>query len=335
MSRRYLRAGDQVVLRTPDEIGATLDADGTLDSLPFMPEMLSCFGRRLRVARRAEKTCVEGHWTQRRFPGNDVVLLEEIRCSGDEHDECRRGCMIFWKEAWLRRVSPEDDIALPEESAIQRLRARLEVKTDATHYHCQSTRLASATEYFPPTYKFGVIPQMAWVALREIWVGNRSVFEMAGLMAQWLGLSIRKRRIGDRVLLIRGPNRRTPTRALGLRPGERVRIKSAPEIEQTLDQNSANRGLRMSTAMTMNCGREYEVLDRVDRIIVETTGQMRELKNTVSLRGLECLCYYNFGSCPRGDLQYWREIWLERTRLAPEPAGATRPANGTRDAEVP
>ena len=35
-----LRAGDSVEVRTPQEIAGTLDANGTLDGLPFMPEMV-------------------------------------------------------------------------------------------------------------------------------------------------------------------------------------------------------------------------------------------------------------------------------------------------------
>jgi hypothetical protein len=48
-----------VVVRSREEILATLDADGTLDGLPFMPEMLSWCGREHQVERRAEKTCVD------------------------------------------------------------------------------------------------------------------------------------------------------------------------------------------------------------------------------------------------------------------------------------
>ena len=216
-----------------------------------------------------------------------------------------------------------------DQDALERLHSRLKVKIDPTHYYCQSTQLSVSTEYFPPKYKFGVIPQMVWVALREIWVGNRSVREVAGLMAHWVRLTLKRWRIGDRVLLMPGPNKRTPTQSLALKPGERVRIKSAPEIEATLDRNSKNRGLRIATAMTTNCGREFVVRDKLDRMILETTGEMLEVENTVSLEALECLCYYQFGSCPRGDLQYWREIWLERCQppsaadgLRPTPPGA-------------
>jgi hypothetical protein len=224
--------------------------------------------------------------------------------------------MLFWKEAWLRRAMPRDSPVRVDESELERLQSRLKVKTDPTHYYCQSTQLGMATEQFPPKYKFRTIPQMVWVAIREIWVGNRSVMEVAGLMAHWVRLTLRRWRIGDRVAVMPGPNKRTPTQSLMLQPGERVRIKSAPEIVETLDRNSMNRGLRISTAMTLNCGRECTVRDRVDRMILETTGEMREVHNTVSLRGLECMCYYHFGSCPRGDLIYWREIWLERSQTS-------------------
>ena len=45
MKLRRFRAGDRVLVRSPEEILATLDADGTLDGLPFMPEMLDWCGK--------------------------------------------------------------------------------------------------------------------------------------------------------------------------------------------------------------------------------------------------------------------------------------------------
>ena len=48
MSQRNARfsRGDLVEVKTPDEIASTLDSDGALDHLPFMPEMLEFCGRR-------------------------------------------------------------------------------------------------------------------------------------------------------------------------------------------------------------------------------------------------------------------------------------------------
>ncbi|HSK45715.1 MAG TPA: hypothetical protein VLA83_17695, partial [Candidatus Binatia bacterium] len=81
-----------------------------------------------------------------------------------------------------------------------------------------------------------------------------------------------------------------------------------------------NRGMYVCHEMTRSCGTVAEVRYRVDRVIEERSGKMRELNHSVTLenpRGEpslcnECLCYGEMGDCPRGELMYWREIWLER-----------------------
>jgi len=63
-----------VEVRRPSDIIATLDGDGTLDGLPFMPEMVPLCGQRFRVAYHVEKTCVDGYRdTFRAFSAGDVV----------------------------------------------------------------------------------------------------------------------------------------------------------------------------------------------------------------------------------------------------------------------
>ena len=52
-----MRRGDVVVLRSPAEILQTLDESGSLDGLPFMPEMLRYFGRAFRIDARVERAC--------------------------------------------------------------------------------------------------------------------------------------------------------------------------------------------------------------------------------------------------------------------------------------
>ena len=100
---RPLRRGDVVELRPPAEILATLDKDGTLDGLPFMPEMLQYMGRRFTVSARVEKICDTIAATGSRRM-RDTVYLEDLRCNGSGHGGCQAGCRIYWKEAWLRRV---------------------------------------------------------------------------------------------------------------------------------------------------------------------------------------------------------------------------------------
>jgi hypothetical protein len=52
---------------------------------------------------------------------------------------------------------------------------------------------------------------------------------------------------------------------------------------------------------------------RLDRLIVDGTGEMRQMHNTVCLEGSHCGCSYEaFGGCPRDEYAYWREIWLRR-----------------------
>ena len=313
-------AGDQVLVRSPREILATLDADGTLDGLPFMPEMLDCCGRTFRVYRRVEKTCVDvvpPVDSNRRFAKNDVVTLEDLRCDGGGHDGCKRGCRIYWKEAWLRAADSSESEAPVDNSALTALSARLKVKTDEERYFCQSTELLRSTEPFSGRMK----PSLVQIALRQVRQKDRSMPETAKLFSRWLRLRLHRAVAGDNRL--RGPNTRgTPVVALDLKPGELVRVKPLDQIVATLDAKKRNRGINICHEMTRCCGEVAEVRYRVTRVIEERSGKMRELNHSVTLqapRGTksvwdECLCYGEMGDCPRGELMYWREIWLERVK---------------------
>jgi hypothetical protein len=87
------------------EIMATLDATQSIDGLPFMPEMLQYCGKRFQVYKSAHKTCdtIEKYVIRRMA---DTVHLEGLRCDGDAHGGCQAGCLLFWKDAWLKRVQP-------------------------------------------------------------------------------------------------------------------------------------------------------------------------------------------------------------------------------------
>ena len=143
-----LRPGDLVEVKAPEEILQTFDADGTLDQLPFMPEMVEFCGKRFQVSKRVLKTC---YYTERnaagfrKFKTDDVVLLDGLRCSGAAHDGCQKSCMIFWREAWLRKVQ---DATVPTKfdcDASERLRARLKTSTGPKTYFCQASELLKPT----------------------------------------------------------------------------------------------------------------------------------------------------------------------------------------------
>jgi hypothetical protein len=316
LNRLDLRPGDLVEVRGGDEILASLDEDGALEGLPFMPEMLPYCGKRFRVFRRMEKTCVEG--TEEgilEFRSNDVVLLEGLRCSGADHDGCGRSCVLFWKEAWLRRAEiaegGDPPVPAPALGGEGRLATRLRSK-DGERYFCQSTELPRATVPLPPWKRL-------WKCVRDVHVGTRTAPEMIGLVVRPL--------LGK--LVHRGSARvpkttrsQTHSGGLALCPGDLVEVKSIEEIAETLDASGRNRGLQFSYDLAPHCGRRYRVMKRLEHMILEGDGRMLNVKNTVLLDGVICPCKLVIGGCPRADPIYWREIWL---RPVPEEEGASEP----------
>lgn len=97
--------------------------------------------------------------------------------------------------------------------------------------------------------------------------------------------------------------------ALELRPGEWVRVKHEKEILASLDHCSQNKGLVWMPIMSQYCGRKLKVYKRVNKIVLESTGEIRRLKNTVLLEGAICDGIYG---CDRSCFHFWREAWLER-----------------------
>jgi hypothetical protein len=292
-----------VEVRSPEEILQTLDADGTVDHLPFMPEMVGFCGKRFRIARRVVKTCFYGSFsTMLTFRTDDVVTLDGLRCSGAAHDGCQKGCTIFWRDAWLRRV---DDAAAagPVDGESRRLEARLKTSTGPTTYFCQASELLKAARPLSRRERFGK-------CVSEVAAGNCSAFEMTRRLCTWLSWRIRRTARGE---YGRGRHASTPVESLNLRPGESIEVKPIENIVDTLNEAGKNRGLYFSPDMRLSCGARQKVKGRLDKIIVDGTGEMRHLKNTVSLEGSVCGCaQIAFGGCPRNEFNYWREIWLRR-----------------------
>ena len=96
-------AGDWVEVLSKEDILRTLDENGRLDGLPFMPQMFKYCGQRFRVYKRAYKfsDTLRGHYAGRRL--QDGFHLN-LRCDGQAYGGCQAGCLIFWKGAWLKPV---------------------------------------------------------------------------------------------------------------------------------------------------------------------------------------------------------------------------------------
>src|SRR5262249_43695900 len=98
-----IKAGDLVEVLPREELLATLTREGTLDKMPFQPEMLKYCGNRFRVSKVAHKTCDTAYRTGARSL-NDTYHLEDLRCDGSAHGGCQATCLFFWRGAWLRKV---------------------------------------------------------------------------------------------------------------------------------------------------------------------------------------------------------------------------------------
>jgi hypothetical protein len=331
--RLDLRVGELVEVRSAEEILATLDERGELDSLPFMPEMLQFCGQRFTVYKVAHKLCdTMTKSGMRRM--RDAVHLAGARCDGQAHGGCQTACLVYWKDAWLRRVGPTAGAkgGRAPDSAPARLnvadlyvRSRKPAASNGEElFSCQATELLRAA---PELLPFRHLGQYAW-DLRSGNVGVLAVFRalLSGVFNRLQGLSTRvlPRRLwfreGLRWGFVKGTLTKTPTGHTDLQAGEVVRIKSKAQIMRTLSKDGRNRGLGFEEEMARHCGREARVLRRVDRCIDESTGRLLHMKNPcIVLDDIVCEGAYS-ANCPRSIYAFWREIWLERVE---EPGGST------------
>jgi hypothetical protein len=340
-----LRAGDWVEVRNREEILLTLDERGEVGALPFMPEMFQYCGKRFRVFKRAHKTCDPPSGLQARRMANSVHL-EAVRCDGEAHGGCQAGCLIFWKEVWLKKVGedgpvpPRFDLAESGTIPIGVTRCTEEdvrrgvlsngglVEPAEPVYVCQSTRLHAATT------------PLVWWDIRQyaedLRSGNVKPLQMGAalvffvyhkLAESGLGFSSAMRWTYDKLSWAWGgapyPLRngriprgmRTPSDKLDLQAGELVRVRSYAEILETLDEAWNNRGMYFDVEQVPFCNGTYPVLRRVEKIIDERTGKMMRLRSdAIILKGVFCQARYSKCRrlCPRSIYSYWREVWLER-----------------------
>lgn len=337
-----LLADEWVEVRSLPEILATLDARAQLEGLPFMPEMRRHCGKRFRVYKRAHRTCDTVDYVGGRRMEN-TVHLEGLRCDGEAHGGCQALCLLFWKEAWLRRVDGPDTTAATAKAAgcsdadldLCVRAPGQDASTPDPTWVCQATQLLEAsvalrksdlTPYFEDLASRNVRPlqmlRMFAFAAFEFLVGGR------------YGLSTPLRVVHDWIMRLVGgspfPQRlgkiplkgKTPVHKLDLKAGEWVRVKSLEEILETVDESGRNRGMSFHSEMVPFTEKTFRVLRRIEHIVSEKTGKMIHLKNdAVILEGVVCHSR-NIDNCrrfcPRSIYLYFREIWLER---APDPNG--------------
>ncbi|HZR19663.1 MAG TPA: hypothetical protein VFE51_20430 [Verrucomicrobiae bacterium] len=337
-----LRAGELVQVRSKKEILLTLDSSGRLDGMPFMPQMFDYCGKEFRVLKRAHKTCDTVFPIRGRRVAGAVHL--EMRCDGQAYGGCQAGCLIFWKEAWLKRTGPEEGKNTEEKQEAgmagcteERVWASTRTETKVIdgvgedrkcRYTCQATTLPYFTSELSPWDLRQYIEDYISgnVGFRKMVAGTLYV-NYNRLINAGVGLGPILRWLYDKWQRIAGglpypsrcgeiqPGQKTPVAELNLQPGEWVRVKPYSAILATLDTSNKNRGLRFDAEMVPYCGRTLRVLKRVNRIVNEQTGEIQEFKNPcIILDGAVCQARYSECRlfCPRAIYSYWREIWLER-----------------------
>ncbi|WP_076860630.1 hypothetical protein [Bradyrhizobium mercantei] len=345
-----LQAGDWVEVRSKEEILRSLDRNGRLEGMPFMPQMLEYCGRRFKVYKRAHKTCDTINPIAGRRLANSVHL--ETRCNGKAYGGCQAECLIFWKEAWLKPIEEKassnhvssDRNALELEAQINGIGCSADDvwqatcvrgrQDDDTRYMCQATELPVFTtplswwdvrqymeDYVSGNVSLGTILRgFAYLSYYHLTLAKRG---RLGRPARWL-----YDKVQGRVGGVPFPRRSgslaggqpTPVVDLNLQPGELVRIKSHKEILSTLN-GSMNRGLLFEAELVPYCGGVYRVRTRVTKFINEATGKMSTMKTpAVILDGVWCRSRYANCRmfCPRSIYSWWREAWLER--VSEEPA---------------
>jgi hypothetical protein len=301
---RWALVGDRVEIRSFEEIQKTLDENGCLDGLPFMPEMAAFCNRPAWVFRSVDKIYDFGRSKRLRRLRN-VVLLGGLRCDGSAHGACQASCYLLWKRAWLKDAQddapghgyPRPTLAAPA------ARIELEPAVKPARYTCQYTQLAAATTALSP-----------WDIrqdLRPLLTGNVTVRAFCVAVLTRLFNEVQEARHGTGYPAPwRGPLARAPRVAHGVVPGDRIRVLRRDEIAVTLDKQGRNRGLRFDDDMIKRCGHSYRVLKRVERLIDDATGQMLEMKAPcIVLDGADASGEF-LRLLAQHEYPFWREVWL-------------------------
>jgi hypothetical protein len=300
------RPGDLVAVRSRDEIEVTLDANRTLEGLPFMEEMAEYCGKVFRVHRRVDKIFDMRHKTGLRRLCQ-TVSLNGLRCSGMHHDGCQAECQLLWKDAWLRRVPAREAPAADTQPQIPSSGATHAPRDEDRTYFCQMTELWEASRPMSP---------FDWRQdLRPLLLGNLGIRAyLIAILTQIFNVVQRWRGGANYPFMPVGRSQGgTPVARADLRPGETVVVRSREEIAPTLS-GGKNRGLWFDPEMLRFCGRSATVRRRVERIIHEASKRMVLMKTPcVTLDRVVATGEY-IRLCPQHDYIFWREIWLARTR---------------------
>jgi hypothetical protein len=342
-----LNVDDWVEVLSKEEILKTLDKKGELDGMPFMPEMLQFCGKRFKVHKRAHKTCdyASPYPYRTRWLESSVHL--ETRCDGSGHDGCQAGCLMIWKEAWLNPIGKRSSNGvLTQIAQVPTVNsntgkgcteADVWTNTETSgedgkpKYFCQATQTPKATKFLRwwdvrqyiqdfSSGNFGIGRIFATLIYGSYYTVSQSGLGL-GSSTRWLYDKLSPLWGGPKWPRTSGmlpEGSPTPAASLNLQPGEWVRVKSHEEILKTVTTENRNRGMFWDAELVPYCGKTYQVVRRVNKLIDEKTGKMLDMKTScIILDHVVCQARYSPYRllCPKEMYPYWREIWLERVEV--------------------
>jgi hypothetical protein len=331
-TKMKLNVGDWVEVKSKAEILATLDKQGRLEGMPFMYQMFQYCGKRFQVYKRAHKTCDWLHTGRSRRLPSGIHL--DLRCDGSTYGGCQAGCLLYWKEAWLKPVAHDAAARDCQPTVGKGSCTEEDVYNSASTvgadseiiYSCQATEILKFTKPLSP-----------WDVrqyIEDYTSGNVSIGRLfKGLVyAVFWNISNAGIKLGrplqwfyDAFEILWGPYPRrpgkipkgqpTPTCDLNLQPGELVRVKSYKEILATLNEEGKNRGLSFDAELVPYCGTIRRVRTRLTKFMDEKKRKLVVLKKPcIILEDVYCQSRYSNCKmmCPRSIYSWWHDIWLER-----------------------
>jgi hypothetical protein len=180
-------------------------------------------------------------------------------------------------------------------------------KTEKKSTPCQYYYLDLSCATLPDTRVALPLRRLWWRLKRYVW--NTSILGVFGFGSRKLRSSKTLRfafkNSRQHSLLIKGG-------ILHLKEGDRVRVRALKDVFATLDEQDKLSGLRFTPEMAKFCGRTFKVYKKLDKIIIEATGELRKIRTpTVLLEGVFCDGKAH-GGCDRSCFCFWREAWLEK-----------------------
>jgi hypothetical protein len=315
LARRLLRhelvVGDQVEIRPWEEIKATLDAQGCLEHLPFLPEMLPWCGRRAYVFRCVHRL-FDYRKTRRMRHMDGAVLLVAAVCDGASHGGCEAACHTIWKPEWLRRIGPRErpDVGSGLKDAPTADASIVHFGTEPPNYVCQLTQLhaasrpidgLTATNFLLPLISGNVAPRAFLVG----WLTH--LFNELQHWRKGVSFPEFESALSSGVAREHSP----------LLAGDRVVVRSPAEIRSTLNDQLMHRGMWFEPDMVKHCGHRYLVQAEVRKIIDIVTCEMRTMKTPAYLlRGVHFSGERQLFNAQHEPL-FWRGVWLERDDTGP------------------